>query len=222
MSGVDPTIEAGLVNFGFFLKDRRVWIIDESRIIQGAKIYTSYLPGDTFAICLQKGSEKKKVCVHFQRNNATIYVGGDFPAEEWEPCGFGARLEGKAGVIGQCAWLSGKTHDQVTDKAMEWRNDLRINTTTQMDGKNNTFLLSPSDYNDVKSTIMTAECPVVADAKDIHGVQFRIEDVHYGEKVRVMAGLSFKENVKELEFPKFEGRPASEPTKKKGSACTIL
>ena len=63
MSGVDPTIEAGLVNFGFFLKDRRVWIIDESRIIQGAKIYTSYLPGDTFAICLQKGSEKKKVCV---------------------------------------------------------------------------------------------------------------------------------------------------------------
>ena len=114
---------------------------------------------------------------------------------------------------------------------MEWRHDLQINTDVEIDNEADaSFVMKVSKKaaakdSDLKCTIMTAESPVVADVKDINGVQFCVEDVHYGEPKMIMVGLSCKENVRELVFPKFQRRSTnhtSKSKKKKGGGCVIL
>ena len=231
MQGVDPDIESGLANHGFFMKDRRMWIIDQSKIIEGKDTYTKYLPGDMFSIHLQKGTERNTICLNYKVNGESRYTSDDFKAVDWEPCGFCALLKGKGSSLGKCNWLKGRRQVKAVEQPMEWRHDLQINTDVEIDNEADaSFVMKVSKKaaakdSDLKCTIMTAESPVVADVKDINGVQFCVEDVHYGEPKMIMVGLSCKENVRELVFPKFYRRFNNSNTtekKKKGGGCVIL
>ena len=233
MSGIDPDVETGLANYGFFLKDRRLWIIEDSKIIQGKNEYTMYLPGDMFSLVLQEGSEKGTVCVNYLVNNISRYKSSDIKDINWDPCGFCALLGGKASSLGACAWLVGKDNAASVNQPIEWRSDLKINTEVKLDGSDNSYTISISKKAvanpSLKCSIMTESCPVVADLNDIHGIKFRIEDIHYGQPVQVMTGLSCKENVRDLTFPKFVLRrdnvglnDVKPDVKKKGCICNIL
>ena len=231
MDGKDLTFEENIGEFAFFLKDRRCWIIEDSKLVQGSKVYSMFLPGDIFSIVLVPGSNKVRIVIEYRKNDQVLYRSQEKHSSDWNPQGFFAVLAGGAGVsIGQCAWLKGSKHTISTDQ-IDWRD--KENVEVQIQADKTTLICRGKKVKEerhCRSHVMTGTAEIIADVRsndEILGLQFKIEEGNYGEKSWILTGMvPSTANVNVLCFPKFAGSldTTSSGLKKEesgGGCCTI-
>jgi len=210
MDGNDPGYEPGIGEFAIFLKDRRCWIIEDSKLVQGSKVYCQYLPGDTFSIVILPGESRNKIAIEYRKNQEVLWRGRDRNPEAFEPQGFFVLLAGGAGVsLNNCVWLeNAKDPTPSATTKVDWRDREMCDFKYASDNSSVvTRSKKVTEDTSVRSHIMAGTCPIVADIEsnnEIVGLQFLLADGMYGEKTHVLAGMvPSTANVSELSFPKF-------------------